>query len=155
MKWGSGKGLGPNLPVILVRTSNTFIHMLMYLCQHGGKKQKQKQGIVLKACISESASCDGPRFSYISAPHTGRHRSMFFLIHIYIYIYMLTLNLAATETKDPCPNRHTNYLHRLMLHHSSHFVPPLPRLCLLRYSTEHMQGLDLADYIIGNFNGEY
>lgn len=63
-KWGSGKGLGPNFPVILVRTSNTFVHMLMYLCQHGGKKKNKKnQGIVLKDCISESASCHGPRFS--------------------------------------------------------------------------------------------
>lgn len=37
-KWGSGKdnrneGRGPNFHVILVSISNTFIHMLVYLCQ--------------------------------------------------------------------------------------------------------------------------
>lgn len=62
MKWGSGKGnrnegCGPNFHVILVSISNTFIHMLMYLCQ---TTQWKKQCIALKP--RESAPVVDPDF---------------------------------------------------------------------------------------------
>lgn len=62
-KWGSGKdnrneGRGPNFHVILVSISNTFIHMLVYLCQT--TQREKKQGIVLKP--RESAPVVDPDF---------------------------------------------------------------------------------------------